>query len=547
MAYLARVPQIVGSVLANRSLRRVELAFVAFNAAEWGVWIAMLVYAYQHGGATTAGLVALAQLLPAGVFAPFAATLGDRHRPARVLMLGYVAQGVALSATAAALLGGAPPLLAYALAAVAATAVTITRPAQAALLPALARIPDELTATNVVSGWIESISVLAAPAGAGVLLAVSGPVAVFAVMAALVLLGALLVAGVPGPTPSTRAVGAPGVLAETAAGFRLLGRESGARLLVGVLGAQYIVIGALDVLFVVLAVSVLGLGGSGAGYLNAAFGAGGVIGVVATVALVGRPRLVPSLLVGVAVWSTAFFALGVRPSTAAAFLLLGVAGAGRSVVDVAGRTLLQRLAPGELLARVFGVLEGLSMAALAVGSLLAPALVAVVGARAAVACAGAILPLALVASLARLRALDAAATAPIVEIALLRSIPLFAPLGAPALESLARSLKPLHARAGTAVVRAGEPGDRYYAIVDGELSVSVGGVLRRGAGFGELALLAGVPRTATVTATTDVRLYALTKDDFLAAVTGHAGSRREADRLVRERLHAAAPGATITP
>ena len=539
MTYLTRVPNIVASVFGNRSLRRVELAFVAFNAAEWGVWIAMLVYAYRHGGATTAGLVAMAQLVPAGIVAPFAATLGDRYPPARVLALGYVAQAVALGATAAALLGGAPPLLAYALAAIAATAVTITRPTQSALLPALARTPDELTATNVVSGWIESVSLLAAPAATGVLLTVSGPGTVFAVMAALVLAGALFVAGVQGPAPAARDVAESAVLSETAEGFRMLAREPGPRLLVGVLGAQYIVIGALDVLFVVLAVSVLGLGGSGAGYLNAAFGAGGVAGVAATVALVGRPRLVPPLLAGAAIWSAAFVALGVRPSTAAAFVLIGVAGAGRSVLDVAGRTLLQRLAPGELLARVFGVLEGLSMAALAVGSLLASALVALVGARAAVACAGAILPLALVASLARLRALDAAATAPIVEIALLRSIPLFAPLGAPALESLARSLTPLEVRAGTDVIRAGEPGDTYYAIADGELSVSIGGVLRRGDGFGELALLAGVPRTATVTAVTDVRLYALAKDDFLAAVTGHSESRREADRLLRERLHTA--------
>ena len=91
-------------------------------------------------------------------------------------------------------------------------------------------------------------------------------------------------------------------------------------------------------------------------------------------------------------------------------------------------------------------------------------------------------------------------------------------------------------------MRAGEPGDLYYAIADGTLSVSVEGAkvrdLGRGDGFGELALLADVPRTATVTATSDVRLYALGKDEFMTAVTGHAASRWEADRLVRERLGA---------
>jgi MFS family permease len=546
VSHATRIRTVLGGVFRNPELRRVELAFAGFNAGEWGVWIAMLVYAYEQGGATTAGLVAAAQLVPAGLAAPFAAVLADRYAPARVLTLGYVAQALAMGATGAALLAHGPPLLVYALAAVGATCVTVTRPTQSALVPALARTPDELTATNVVSGWIEALSVLVAPAGAGVLLAVASPGWVFAALAAVVLVAALLVAPLKGPPPAAEP---RPPLEEALGGFRLLAKEPATRTLVALLGGQFIAIGALDVLYVVLAISVLDLGGSGAGYLNAAFGAGGVAGIAVTVALVGRRRLMPALVLGILAWGAAFALLGAWPTTIGALLLLAVAGAGRSLLDVAGRTILQRTAPGDVLSRVFGVLEGLSMAGLALGSLLTPALVSLFGARWAIVGIGALLPLAVLLASRRLLEIDRRAPVPVVEIALLRSLPLFSPLGAPALEGLARELAELRVPAGTAVVREGEPGDRFYVVAEGDLDVSAQGrelrTIGRGEGFGEIALLENVPRTATVTARTDTRLYALDKPSFLASVSSHPRAAGEADRLVRERLPS--KQATIAP
>lgn len=535
-----RIWSVPRTVLANRDLRRLQLAFAGFNAAEWGVWIAMLVYAFDHGGATAAGLVAVLQLAPSGVCAPFAATLADRHAPGRVLSLGYVAQAAAMAATAAALLASGPPLLAYALGAVAASATTITRPAQAVLVPSLVRSGQELTAANVVSGWTESISLLLAPAATGALLAVSGPGTVFAVMAAVALASAVLAAPLKGSPPPADAAEETGSLAQAAAGFRLAARDPAARTLVAVLATQFLIIGALDVLFVVLAVDVLDLGGPGAGYLNAAFGAGGVLGLAATVGLVGRARLAPPLVAAACAWSLALLALGFWSSVLGAFVLFAVAGSARGLLDVAARTLLQRTAPSAVLARVFGLLETLDSIGLALGSLLAPALVAVLGPHAAMAGLAVVLPAVLLLAYRGLGAIDVRADVPVVEVALLRAVPIFKPLPAPTLEGLARQLTAVELRAGERLIEEGQPGNRYYIVADGALEVTQAGLrlatVERGDGVGEISLLVGILRTATVTAATRTKLYALESEAFIEAVTQHAASAEAADRLVRERM-----------
>jgi hypothetical protein len=454
-----------------------------------------------------------------------------------------VLQAAAMAATATIMLAGGPPLAAYAGAAVAASAVTLTRPAQAALLPSLARTPDELTAANVLSGWIESASMLVAPAATGVLLAVSSPGAVFAVMAVLALAAAAAIAPLRGPAPAANHTSNTVLQGLGSA----LAQEPAARLLVGVLALEFVVVGALDVLYVVLAVAQLDRGGSWAGYLNAAFGAGGVAGIVVTARLVGRRRLAPLLLAAAAAWAAALALLAVVPRAATAFVLLAAAGVARVVVDVAGRTLLQRTAPPERLARLFGLLEGAAMAGLAVGSLLTPALVALGGARAALAGLTVLLVAAAAVAGRSLARIDAAGNVPVVELALLRLVPMMEPLDPPTITALARSLAPVSLDTGDVLIRQGDHGDRWYVVADGELDVSIDGArvgaAMRGDGVGELALLVDVPRTATVAARTPVLAYALEREPFLRAVTENDRSAAAAERLVRERL----PGVTVAP
>ena len=526
------------AVIRNPDLRRIELAYAGFNASEYAVWIAMLVYAYGRGGATEASLVAVLQLVPAAICAPFLALLADRHRPVLVLAGGYLAQALGMGVTAIAIFADAPVAIVYAGAVVAATAVTITRPAQAVIVPSLARSVEELTATNVVSSWVESWCVLVASAFTGVLLTISGADAVFGLMAFVGLLSALLGSQVHGPGPSAVEV-EEGAGAAALAGLRALGDYPQLRVLLALLMGEFLLIGAMDILFVVLAIDVLGLGGGWAGYFNAAFGAGGVIGGVLAMGLVGRRYLAPPIAIGVVMSGFAFIAIAVWPSALVAVLLLALSGGGRVLLDVSCRTLLQRTTPCEVLGRVFGVLEGVMMAGLAVGALIVPVLVSLSGAKAALIGTGLLLPVLALVTGRRLIAVDRSAKVPIVEIALLRSMSIFAPLPAPAIEGVARALEPLELPAGTVVIRMGEEGDRFYAIAEGEVEVSRDGLavarLSRGTGFGEIALLEEVPRTATVTAATAVLLYALEKTPFVTAVTGHAPAALEAGALVARR------------
>jgi MFS family permease len=546
---LARRLRTFRSLAGNRALVRVVVAYALFILTEYSVWLAMLVYAYRHGGATVAGLVAVAQLVPAAVLAPFAAAVADRWSPLVLLAGGYLGQAVAMAATAAAVIAGVP-LAAYGAAVVAATLVTTTRPAQATLIPSVAVTPDQLTAANVAVGWMEAAGFAASGLLAGVLIATGGVAVVFAVCAGLGVAAMLLVARLRVPPLASSPEHAPAVLADLRESLRLTARRPRLRLMVGLLTADAVVVGALDLLIVILAITVLGRPQAWAGYLNFACGVGAVLAATASVALVGR-RLGAPILASAFVVSAALAALAFGLGVAATVALLAVVGASHSLLETASRTLLQRSVPAPLLGRVFGVLEGMTMAGLALGALLVPLLVYLGGSRLALLGVAAVLPLAAAVGGRGLVTLDAEAPVPVVEIALLRSLPLFAELPAPTIEGLAAALTPVEVPAGAVLIRQGEPGDAYYAIAAGELDVGQDGhfVRRcgRGDGVGEIALLRDVPRTATVTARTPATVYQLNREPFLTAVLGHAPTHRQAGRIADARLASGAAPPSETP
>ncbi len=531
-------------VVRNPDLRRLELAFSGFNAAEWSTWIAVLVYAYGVGGSGTVGILALAMVVPSGIFAPIAAQLGDRLPRQRVMVFGYALQVGTMGITALALLLALPPIVIYLFAALAAMSVTVTRPAQGALLPELARTPSELVAANAVSGTIENFSICIGPALTGVLLRVGSPGLVWAVMAAVMLGSTLLVARIRHHSAEQSTAGAleeGGFLATSLGGIRSLGGLKGPRWIVALIFALSVELGALDVLLIVLSFQVLRIGPSGPGFLNAAIGAGGIVGLAVTATLVGRSHLSRPFLMGIALWALALSLIGALPAFVTAVVFLGVAGAGRNVMDVAGRTLLQRTVPDQVLSRVLGVLEGLYNISLGIGAILAPVVILAIGLRGTFLLAGLALALLALLGLRPLRALDRTATIAGPALDRARAVTLFRPLDNVVLERLAASLHPLAFPAGTVIIREGEAGERFYLIDEGEVAVRKQDVevarLRAGDYFGEIALLHKIPTTASVIAVTPVELLTIEPDIFIDAVTGNPRARRVMNQVVTERLH----------
>ena len=513
--------------LRNGPLRRTLLAYAAFALCEHAMWIGLLVVAYDRGGAREAGLVALAQLLPSAVVGFATGRLADRWSLTTLLLTAYAVQGVASAVVAAALLADGPILLAYAAAVVAAAAIPVVRPAQSALLPSLARDARELTGSNVALNVVESVAILVAGLVVGVLVALQGPGTVFAATAALLLAAAALTAPLRVPRL-------------TAAASEATDRRSrtpivpAARTLTALLGTQFVVVGALDVVFVVLAVDVLDAGQAWTGYLNTAYGLGALLAGGLAALLVGR-RLGPVLVVTACVLGAALAAT-TSTGLAGTVALLVVVGGARSLLDVSARVLLQRSAPPEQLARIFAFSEGLSMLGLAAGALLVPLLIHLAGPTGAVVGAAVLLPLHVLLAARTVHRLDRDTTLPVVQIALLRRIPLFRALPPTETESLARAMRPVAFEPGEVLLRQGDEGHTYLAIADGEVRIDQDGrtinLLHRGDGLGEVALLRAGRRTATATATTRVAAYSLDRAAFLGAVVGHGDTGTAAEQWV---------------
>ena len=524
----------------NPDLRRAQLAFLGAWTAEWAFTVALGIVAYRHGGAAELGLVGLLRMVPSALCAPLLAPYADRGRRERVLVVVSTVRGLVTAAAAlVAALGGAPVVV-YALAVVSTVAATLFRPAHSALLPSLCHTGHELASANVVRGMLDSLATLAGPLLAAVLLEVADVDLVFAVAAASSLWAAALLLRLRYDAPPRPVVARPHLVREAIQGLGAVARSRDLSLVLGLAAAQSFTRGALTVFSVLVSIELLDRGEPGAGTLMTAVGVGAVLGSLAASLLVGTRRLGAWFALGVTLWGLPLVLVGVVARDLPSLAFMAMIGAGNALIDVAGFTLLGRMAPDEVLARVFGVLESLVAVSIGVGAVATAWAVDAWGLRPALVTVGLVCPILAAASWRRLDALDRSVGVHDDDVALLRRVAMLRPLPLPSVEQLARGLELVDVRAGERVFAEGDVGDRYYVVEEGEVDVVGGGrviaSLGPGEGFGEIALLRRSTRTATVVARTDARLRALASSHFLGVVLGYTPSAREAalgvDRLL---------------
>jgi predicted MFS family arabinose efflux permease len=526
-------------------MRRLALSTGLTSLGKWGFAVTLSVYAFDHGGAKSVGLVALAQALPAMALAPFLALLGERRARRDILLAANLARAAILGGAALAMASGEAPVVVFALAVVYSVVSTTNQPARAALLTALAQTPRQLSAGNALLGSADTVGFVAGSGLGGLLLAAGSPQAVTVVCGTAYLVAVVVIAGIA-PDPRRRRTREQGPLTATRAAVRTLGGDGGLRAAFGLIGALAVSTGLTNVLVVVVAIDLVDLGPAGVGVLNTAFGLGGLFAGPLMLALLRRS--VPTLggPIGALLAGVPLIVLAAATYDAVAVAAWAVVGLGAALTRNTALTLSQRLASDRMLAGILGLLEMVIVAGTGIGAVLAPLILHLLGAEGALVVAGALLPVVAGALWLPLRRREPDGRVAAADFRLLRRDPIFAPLSIATIEGLAAQLGRHQAAAGATILTQGGDGDAFFLIERGEVEVIVDGEARRrlgpGGSFGEIALLRDVPRTATVRAVEPTELRVLGRERFLLAVTGEPESHDTARELA-DRLLAGAPAA----
>ena len=522
-------------LFGNPPVARMLGGVFATTVGDWIFLVALLIVVYaQSDSALLLGIVGAGRIAPYAFLSLPAGAVADRFDRRTVLLLVTAGRAALMLLIAGLVMSHGPLWLVIASALLAAGLAAFVGPAVGAAIPGLVRDETEIGPANSAWARLDNIAFVVGPAVGGLLIAALGSAAVFAVTA--LLFAACLLLFLPLPSDRTTAIARPAAVLEAMAERTLEPVDD--RITTPVLGLVVIEIvasalsGALGVLTVIVAVDALGQGEAAIGLLNAALGVGGLLGALGSGILVLRRRLAPPLAVGAVAVCLGFLGLTVSTGLPGAGLAFAVASAGGLIVDIILVTLLHRIVPDAVLSRAVGLLLTVWAMAYAAGSFLGPVLADRLGLEPLLIGSAVIMVTATIVGVAVLGpAIRPAHFAP--EIAHVADLPVFAGLSPARIEQALRRLQPRDVATGETIIREGDPADCFYIAVAGRFAVSqaIGpghaDKLLREMGpddvFGEIGLLAGVPRTATVTATTDGRVLALDGPDFLELVGPGAG------------------------
>lgn len=507
-------------------------------------WVALADVLFDRGaGATGLTLAVLARLGPRALLSAPAGRLADRLDLRRLLVTLDAARAVVLAGLAVAAATRAPVWVLLVLVLVAYTLAAPYRPAVTVALPRLVD-EDRLAGANATIGTVRQLMTFVAPL-VGTLVLVGSSAAVgfgvdaltFAASAALV--GSLRFRAVPAPMPA-----APAAPAERRRGPARSLAGPGVRAFGGLVTAMYVARGAELVLLVLVARAALDLGAAGVGLLTGAVGLGALAVLPVASRLADSDRLPVVILASMAATAVPLAGLGWIGSVPVACVVLAVLGAGVVVFEVAVVVALQRLTPPDRLGATFGVVASASNGGKLLGALAAPLAVEVLGLRGGLLAVGAVVGVCALGGLPSVRRLSLEAAdrrrrlAPTVDA--LAALSLFEGASRLALERIAGSVATVDVAPGTVVIREGDPADDVYVARSGRYVVSAGGrvVNTMGAGdyFGEIGLLAGRTRTATVVVEEPGRLWRIPGPVFLASVQLGASASDALIGVMSERL-----------
>jgi MFS family permease len=516
------------------SLWRVLVSWLLFSGAQWTFMVASGVAAYDDGGAGAVGIVTVARLLPALLAAPVAGMLIDRLARSRLVVA--VSAGSTVALAAGSFVVGRDLGLGWLVTVIVAASLlgTPVRPALESLLPSLTREPADLVRATAWWSGADSLGFLIGAGAGGLVLALTSPATAIGLAAGLAAVTTLLAVGVP------RIVACEpdeddeegGILS----GVRVVAATPSLHAPFVLLAGLLVLEGATDVQLVALAMGRLGLGSGGPGLLYLVWGIGGVAGSAVLLRIVRRTGYGRALVVGALLFGLLVAVAGIGDAALAIAVMLPV-GLGFALVEGSVMGVIPRLADDAVIGRVYGVSELLYAGMAAIGAALAPALIAwwgVGGSMVGVGLGYAALTVVTARWCARLDRGQQTATR---VRDLLHDVPFLTPLPLPQLERLVRAARLMEAAPGTNVVTAGETGEEFFVVESGRLGVlEFGRELGAGDGFGEIALLRDVPRTATIRARSDSRLWAVSRRPFLAALGATPEALTAATGAVEEHL-----------